>query len=719
VKVVSHRKHHLLSGVAFAALSLPAFAQTSPVLPGGGQVTAGQAAISVPASNTLIINQSSQAAILGWQSFSIGQGGTVQFNNGTGATLNRVTGNVPSKIDGLLSATGSVYLVNPAGVVVGSGGRVATGGSFIASTQDVSDTEFMAGKSMTLRGTSEAGVVNYGRIGSLGGDVALIAREVENHGSITAPNGTAVLAAGYEVLMRDAALSDGKFMVKVGGGDTVAKTTGSIKAAEIELRANGGNVYALAGNTGSITKATGVASKGGRVFLTAGDGAVTVLQKIVARKAARTASGKRVGDGGEIDVLGGTITLKGALLDVSGATAGGTIRVGGDWQGRGDLPHAQSVTVDSASVLRADATLKGDGGTVTVWSDGTAVVAGLITARGGRDGGKGGVIETSGRTLDIGGVRVDASAPAGSAGQWLIDPEDLTVNAAAASAIASALDSGTDTLLQTTATSASGPGAVTPGGAGDITVAAPITWASNAKLTLDAYHSIAIDAPMTIAGAGGLDLRTNNGGSGGTLTFKGGVQFTGAPNSGQSLTVNGNAYTLLYSMADLQGINTDARLSGNYALAKSLDATGVTGWRPLGTDGAGVVLNGTLGFSGSFTGLGNTISNLTVDIGSYNFAGLFGYASGAISDIGLIDVLVKGRDYVGGLVGVQLGNITQAYATGDVTGNGQVGGLVGYQSSGTIAQAYATVAVTGSRQFGGLGGGQISNITQASATAAV
>ncbi|WP_454915967.1 two-partner secretion domain-containing protein [Xanthobacter sediminis] len=67
------------------------------------------------------------------------------FDNGAGATLNRVLGNVPSGIDGRLTATGSVYLVNPAGVAVGSTGAVATGGSFVASTHDVTDKDFLNG----------------------------------------------------------------------------------------------------------------------------------------------------------------------------------------------------------------------------------------------------------------------------------------------------------------------------------------------------------------------------------------------------------------------------------------------------------------------------------------------------------------------------------------------------------------------------------------------
>ncbi len=83
----------------------------------------------------LTIDQTSGKAIVNWSGFSIGQGGTVTFNNGSGATLNRVTGSATqSAIAGNLNATGSVYLINPNGVIVGKTGVVKVGGNFVAST---------------------------------------------------------------------------------------------------------------------------------------------------------------------------------------------------------------------------------------------------------------------------------------------------------------------------------------------------------------------------------------------------------------------------------------------------------------------------------------------------------------------------------------------------------------------------------------------------------
>jgi len=118
----------LLAGTALVMGLAPLAPLAAQELPAGGQVIHGAATVSQPAAGRMVVDQTSARAILSWQSFSVGQGAEVAFRNGAGATLNRVAGALPSRIDGRLSATGSVYLVNPAGIVVGSTGRIATGG---------------------------------------------------------------------------------------------------------------------------------------------------------------------------------------------------------------------------------------------------------------------------------------------------------------------------------------------------------------------------------------------------------------------------------------------------------------------------------------------------------------------------------------------------------------------------------------------------------------
>ena len=82
-----------------------------------------------------------------------------------------------------------------------------------------------------------------------------------------------------------------------------------------------------------------------------------------------------------------------------------------------------------------------------MWSNGTTSFAGLISAQGGPRGGDGGQIETSGETVDFPGLSVNASSLHGKAGTWLVDPQDLTVDGAAATTIQNSLDGGTGVKL--------------------------------------------------------------------------------------------------------------------------------------------------------------------------------------------------------------------------------------------------------------------------------
>ncbi|WP_052285885.1 MBG domain-containing protein [Azorhizobium caulinodans] len=629
----------LLTSAAFVGSALPALAQTA--LPTSGSVVSGSAAISAPSATSVLITQTSRNAIINWGSFSVGAGNAVRFENGSGATLNRVTGLSPSQIDGSLSATGSVYLVNPNGITVGPTGQVTTGGSFIASTHDVSDADFNAGGAMTFRGSSTASVINYGSIGSLGGDVVLIARKVENAGTLTAPNGTVGLAAGYEVLVRDAALSDGKFVVKVGGGDTEAKTTGVIKAAEAELKANGGNVYALAGNTESLTKATGVASRGGRIFLTAGDGGnVTVTQKLSARAAASNGKAK----GGEIRVSGGTVKVSGKLdakgegdaggtivvtgrdiqlaagadLDASGAT-GGLVLVGGDYQGgydattkylAEDVPTAATTTVEAGASIRVDGTA-GAGGRAVVWSDGTTRFDGTIsaTATGIAAGGK---VETSGHNLLLGdNVAISTLSEQGQTGVWLIDPYNVTISSSGSSNVLITV-SGNPWSVEPTASGAnlnsstlnaylsSTNVAITTNGAGseagNITVNAAVTWSAATTLSLLADAStggVFINANISGSNANsGLVLSAGAGGisqAGGAVIQAGTLTATAANGGSVTLTNTGN---LVGTLGTSSAAGSFAFTNGQ-ALTVSGSVT-TNGGLSLVTASGGLTINGAL-----------------------------------------------------------------------------------------------------------------------------
>ncbi|MCW2249061.1 filamentous hemagglutinin family protein [Azospirillum fermentarium] len=738
----------LMTSVALAAsAAVPALAQT---LPAGPSVAAGAVSIATPSGTSVIIDQTSKNAVINWNSFSIGAGNSVAINNGSGATLNRVTGNIPSRIDGALTATGSVYLVNPAGVAVGPGGRVVTGGSFTASTLDIPDAAFLNGGDKSFAGTSKATVTNAGSIGSLGGDVALIAREVGNTGTVTAPNGTVGLAAGYEVLVKDGAVEGGKFQVKVGGADTAARTSGRIAAAAAEIRANGGNVYALAGNTGGVVTATGTAEKGGRIYLTAGDtGTVEAGGTVTATKAGENGAVQ----GGDIRVSGGTATVTGTLsakgtgakggtvavtgaavrvtgtaaVDASGSR-GGAVAVGGDYQGGTDparktlkdnVANARTATVAAGARLSADGTA-GDGGSVVVWSDERTVFLGTVSARGAGAGGNGGSAEVSGKaTLSFHGT-ADLTAAAGRTGTLLLDPYNLTISAGADGNVSGLSASGDDSVLGVstlTAALASANVTVSTGAggsqAGTITVAAPVAWSADTVLTLAAAGDIAVNAPVTASGAAaGLVLQYGTGkgysvGGTGSVTL-GGANATLRIGEAGSL----QSYTLIHDMAALDAIDTTG-LTGRYALAQSLDAAGTTY--------TSAPVSGT--FTGTFAGLGNTVSNLTVNAPDTDYIGLFGTlgSGSSLRDFGVVNATVTGKTRVGGVAGATVGTVTNAHATGgSVTGSERVGGLVGSTAAiSAVTQSHATASVTGTNHVGGLIGWSQGTVTQTYATGSV
>jgi hypothetical protein len=235
-------------------------------------------------------------------------------------------------------------------------------------------------------------------------------------------------------------------------------------------------------------------------------------------------------------VTGENIVLASATLDASGATGGGKVLIGGDTGGGtlnaavASLSKAQleaapilaatSVSIDAASSIDVSAKRSGDGGKVIVWSDGATAFNGSIMARGGATTGNGGFVEVSGhQTLSFNGT-ANVGASNGQRGTLLLDPLNARIDTTAGigvitvASIQAALASG-DVIVTT--------GAVGPQ-AGDLTVAAAITWASGNDLGLFAHRDINVNANITATNGGNVVLRADQTGTGtGTVTFNGGA----------------------------------------------------------------------------------------------------------------------------------------------------------------------------------------------------
>ncbi len=421
-----------------AAWGMSAFA-----LPDGASVVNGQVSISQPGAGAMQIN-ASQGAIINWRQFSIGASESTQFvqPSSTSAVLNRVVGRDLSELLGQLKSNGQVFLINPNGIVIGGAARIDTN-SFVASTLDLSDADFLAGKLRFLARPGAGAIRNEGMItAGPGGRIALIAPDIENSGIIHAPDGNILLAAGRKLEITsldldgirfeiqaptDSVLNLGQLLADNGAVRVFAgsiRHSGEVRANRIAVDADGTivlsgrNSVTLTGD--SVTRADG--ASGGNILVQSGEG-TTRIQGVVSAAGAS-------GTGGDIRILGQRVALESsAQLIASGSGGGGQIMVGGDFQGaNAQVQNAARVFVGEGAKLNADATDDGNGGRVIVWADENTRFGGDLSARGGPQGGNGGFAEVSGKANLAFTGNADLSASNGANGSLLLDPLDILVS---------------------------------------------------------------------------------------------------------------------------------------------------------------------------------------------------------------------------------------------------------------------------------------------------
>ncbi|MBP9928329.1 MAG: filamentous hemagglutinin N-terminal domain-containing protein [Rhodoferax sp.] len=434
-----HRRRALAIALSTAYALGPQWAFANPQ---DARVIAGQATIQSQGNQLTVTN--SAGAIINWRGFSIGAGETTLFvqPSASSAVLNRVVGPDISQLLGQLKSNGQVYLINPNGIVVGAGAHIDTN-SFVASTLDIADADFLAGKLRFLERSGAGSIRNEGLItAGQGGRIALIAPNIENSGIIQAPDGNILLAAGRKLEIAsldmegvrfeiqaptDSVLNLGKLLADNGAVRAFAgslRQSGEIRATRMAVDAGGNIVLSGSNNVmltaDSITRSDGAA--GGQIVIRSEQGTTRVEGEVSARGLA--------GAGGDIRILGQRVALDAAAqIDASGSSAGGQILVGGDYQGRNpDVQNAQRVFVGSGVTLNADATADGHGGRVIVWADENTRYQGSLSARGGAQGGDGGFAEVSGKqNLEFSGS-ADLGSIAGRHGSLLLDPLDILVS---------------------------------------------------------------------------------------------------------------------------------------------------------------------------------------------------------------------------------------------------------------------------------------------------
>jgi len=715
--------------------------------PLGPNVVGGNATVSGIGTSNVTIHQTTPRAVINWNTFNIGAGETTQFvqPSANSVALNRVTGGFgPSMIQGALTANGMVYLVNPEGVMISKSGVINTAG-FLASTHDITNENFMAGRfQFNIPGRPSASIVNEGRINSHShGFAALVAPGVRNNGTITATYGKVALASsgnGYALDLY------GDKLISLAANDTVGSTVIDVATGQPlnslvkntgKLSANGGRVELTAAqartvvdsvinNTGVIEART-VGTKNGKIVLGGSTTKVAGLPPQTVKVSGKldvSAKGTK-GKGGTVQVTGETIVVQAASFDASGPNGGGKILIGGDLAGgqgnsavssipqakleTGPIPNATSVEVDAATVINASATSVGNGGKVIVWADGDTTFAGQILARGGDTSGNGGFVEVSGKqTLSFTG-RADLRAPNGSWGTLLLDPANLQILATGTTGVSGGTTGpfapsvgtgsilGVDTLI---AALEQGNVIIQTGAAGtgngDINVDAGFTWGgpgltADRSLTLSAYGNVnfGYGVVVTNEGAGTFRVQADNTGVGGTGVGR--VTFFYYP-SGPQIVSNG-------------GGNVDVYFNPS-ALAPAFDASRVS------VTGGGQLTAYRLIYSLSELQAINTSDSyaLAKDITGGSFTGLTGTFTGNFDGLGntISNLSVTGPSMFGSNAGT-IKNLTVDGINIVASGNNQkIGVLVGEnQSTGKIIDVTVSNSSVDGLAFTGVAAGLI------------
>ena len=536
-------------------------------LPTGGQVAQGSASINQHGAQ-MDINQASQRAVINWQSFDVGANAKVHIVQPDQAAvlLNRVVTNKPSEIYGKIDANGQVILVNNNGIVFGQDGS-ASASSFTASTLDINDQDFMAGKNNFTSKGSQGEIVNHGTIEAKnGGYIALLGAKISNDGKIITHNGTVAMAAADSIAIPVTA--SGKIKIEL--------STASVNAA-VENIKNGV-----------------IVTEGGDVY----------LQAAAANNA--MASVKNAGQ-----------------IDTSGEQAGKAIL----------LADNGEIKVDGAITANSNNTANKGGDIIIGRDQTTGKLAKSTDVTGARLTTNRGFIETSGDHLSTDGVSIQA-------GQWLLDPNDITISSSNDSnvtgvspaditptggagttsvvkvdTIQNAINVGTNVTIKTT-------NASNTTGAGNITIDNALTFANNsntdATLSLIADNGITQNAAITttsVAGKTGLvniSMTANGNYQGNTaasanskgitlnagINTKGTITLTGtnqsAASSGAGAGVYINGQTIAAGTGDVNITGTASNGSGVYTInATTISGNNITisGTANTTTSGTGVTLN--------------------------------------------------------------------------------------------------------------------------------
>ena len=666
-----HRTSSALRHSALAlALLLAASGASAADLPSAGNIVAGDGYIGAPGAGGLVIDQASSKLAINWESFNIGAGRKVTFRqpDASAIALNRVIGADASHIMGQLDANGRVFLVNPNGVLFGTGASVNVGG-LVASTLDMAVEDFDKGQYRFKGQGSPAAVVNQGSILADGGAVAMFGGRVTNNGVVVANRGSVTLAAGNAMTLDFA--GDGLLKVRVDEAavDALAENHQLLKAdgGQVVLTANAGEALlkTVVNNTGVIEART-LGEKDGKILLLGDfDGGVVNVAGTL------DASAPTGGNGGFIDTSGAHVKIADDVKVTTLAEPGKGKT--GEW------------LIDPYNVTISNAGSSGMGGFNGNANDSVLNVNTLTNA------------------LASTGVTVTTGVGGSQAGNITVDaPISWSANTVLTLSAAGSIIINKDI----TATGNNAGLSLVYGSDGDYQLrnGARVTLSgSNSSLSLGGQSYILIRSlsdlnAMRNATASHHALATDIDASD-TANWNGGAGFT--PVSGVSGNFAGLGHGIDQLYINRPGSANVALIGNSTGDVRDLTLSNA---RIIGGSRVGGIL-GTL--SGATLSNAHITGSVTGTI--EQTGGLVGVTDSSTIRYSSSAADVTGITQTGGLVGrARYSRVENSYATGSVTGNTFTGGLVGgTDMGGTYTNTYASGKVTGGTDTGGLIGGPV------------
>ncbi|MDI9409083.1 MAG: filamentous hemagglutinin N-terminal domain-containing protein, partial [Candidatus Pacebacteria bacterium] len=577
-----------LVGSAAVAAILSLTPNQASAAPQGGSVASGAAIISTGGTST-IVTQSTDRAVIDWQSFNLSQNESVEFKvpTNTSATLNRINDLRPSVISGSITSNGAVYFTNPNGLIFDANSSVTANG-FFAATKHLNPSQFMAGGAAP---TTLSGLGN---------------RSVVLDGNITAPTVTAF--GGTVTVNGIIEAARGNLLLSSTNLTTIGE--GAVIRVDAEANGNGGRAIIWSDNHtdfhGYISAQGGTTSGDGGFVEVSGKNTLN-YNGLVNTLATNGKTGTLLLDPTDITISSGTnsVTNSAGTMTGTGTAATSIVNIG----------RLETALGTSNVIIDANAGTGTGSGKITVAEAISAATAGSysLTLRGGQITINAGITMRSNANLILNGTAINISSDITLAGTGT-----LTLNASiysvwqnAGSVITARSVSGSavDGFILNGANKITTLGAITNSAVGGIVVKNSQALAIASGITLNGGkggvsiltpgYDLTLNGALTVRGSFlRLDAGANILKGGHTITATGLDVLVTSATTGNAASLTLGAGNFIY-VTDNRSTITATTINNSTALPTAFDiaASGLT-VTAASTNGQGLVYGGTVDIQG-------------------------------------------------------------------------------------------------------------------------